>query len=426
MARTWAEVTVELLGGRGTSFWPAPGRTLLIGPRHTFGDLAGAIDRALARWDVAHLSLFELADGAVVTDAESLEEADSLLSSYSAGHDMRTAKVMKLVPPGSSFRYVFDLGDGWTHACARGMEQVDPVEVYGSTPRDPIVVWGWGDIPDQYGRRWADDDGESPPPPRPADGHPILDPSWPHLSAPRVHLAQLRGAVARGDMEAILAAVASHDVRPALHLVGAALEVAISAGNERARRYGVDVAQLLAERDWPGDDVLVEDLYALVRGAQLSGRVITASLDEVAGQLEGSMGELGGFLDLSTGEVVPHVLTDAGEVGEDEAIDTDTEPDRWLPLPRQGSHDGWQDMAAFAAGLSDARLRDELERDLEGSGAFRRFNDSMHESGLHDVWHAFSDERRSGRARAFLAGHGVRVLPAAASSRQQSVPPHRG
>jgi Plasmid pRiA4b ORF-3-like protein/Uncharacterised protein family (UPF0158) len=425
MARTWAEVTVELLGGRGTSLWPPPGRTLLIGPRHTFADLAGAIDRALARWDVAHLSQFELADGASVTDAESLEEADSLLSPYSGGHDMRTAKVMKLVPPGSSFRYVFDFGDDWMHACTLGTEQVDPVEVYGFTPRDPMVVWGWGDIPDQYGRRWAEDDGESAPPPRPADGHPMLDPSWPHVATPRVDLAQLWGAVARGDMEAILTAVAHHDVRPALQLVGAALEVVVSAGDQRARRYGVDVGQLLAQRDWPGDDVLVEDLYALVRGQELSGRVITTSLDEVAGQLEGSTDELGGFLDLRTGQVVPHTMTDAGEVGEDDAIDIDNEPDRWLPLPRQGSDDGWQDMAAFAAGLSDARLRDRLERDLDGSGAFRRFNDSIDESGLHEAWRAFSDERRLGRARVFLAEHGVRVLPAAVSSRQRAVRPHR-
>ncbi len=28
----------------------------------------------------------------------------------------------------------------------------------------PTPFWGWGDIPDQYGRRWASDDGESRPP----------------------------------------------------------------------------------------------------------------------------------------------------------------------------------------------------------------------------------------------------------------------
>jgi hypothetical protein len=31
-------------------------------------------------------------------------------------------------------------------------------------PDTPLPYWGWGDIPDQYRRRWDDDDGESPQP----------------------------------------------------------------------------------------------------------------------------------------------------------------------------------------------------------------------------------------------------------------------
>jgi len=41
-------------------------------------------------------------------------------------------------------------------------------------PDPPLPYWGWGDIPDQYGRRWDGDDGESPPPTGPglATHHP--------------------------------------------------------------------------------------------------------------------------------------------------------------------------------------------------------------------------------------------------------------
>ncbi|MDP9989550.1 hypothetical protein J2S98_004741, partial [Arthrobacter oryzae] len=58
MARTWLSVTVELLGGRGEELWPWPGRIFVVGPSHTFMDLANAINDAFARWDRSHLSVF--------------------------------------------------------------------------------------------------------------------------------------------------------------------------------------------------------------------------------------------------------------------------------------------------------------------------------------------------------------------------------
>src|SRR5665811_2139648 len=70
MARRWISIRVELLGGRGEELWPYPGRVFAVGPAQTFADLARAIDNAFARWDLSHLSLFTLADGRVVTDAE--------------------------------------------------------------------------------------------------------------------------------------------------------------------------------------------------------------------------------------------------------------------------------------------------------------------------------------------------------------------
>ena len=70
MARTWLSVTVELLGGRGEELWPWPGRVFAVGPSHTFLDLANAINDAFARWDRSHLSMFTLADGRRVTDAQ--------------------------------------------------------------------------------------------------------------------------------------------------------------------------------------------------------------------------------------------------------------------------------------------------------------------------------------------------------------------
>jgi hypothetical protein len=75
--------------------------------------------------------------------------------------------------------YLFDFGDDWTHLCTVGAGRIDPLDELGILPDGPLSYWGWGDIPDQYGRRWDGEDGESPPPadPRLADLPPLL-PWW--------------------------------------------------------------------------------------------------------------------------------------------------------------------------------------------------------------------------------------------------------
>jgi hypothetical protein len=60
--RSWLSIRVELIQGGGRTLWPRPGRVFAAARSHTFLQLADAIDTAFARWDRAHLSLFELAD----------------------------------------------------------------------------------------------------------------------------------------------------------------------------------------------------------------------------------------------------------------------------------------------------------------------------------------------------------------------------
>jgi hypothetical protein len=75
-------------------------------------------------------------------------------------HEGRT-KLSRL-KPSARFAYVFDFGDDWTHICSVGPTRIDPVERLGIVPGTPMPYFGWGQIPDQYGRRWETDDGESP------------------------------------------------------------------------------------------------------------------------------------------------------------------------------------------------------------------------------------------------------------------------
>ncbi len=159
MARTWLSIRVEIVEGRGGSFWPRPGRIFAAARSHTFAELAVAIDDAFARWDRAHLYEFRLLDDTRI----GLPEHD-----WNEGlcFEARRTKLSRLAP-GEDFVYVFDFGDGWHHLCTVGEQRIDPIDTLGIEPAQPLPYWGWGDLPDQYGRRWAEDDGESPVPVNP-------------------------------------------------------------------------------------------------------------------------------------------------------------------------------------------------------------------------------------------------------------------
>ncbi len=67
-------------------------------------------------------------------------------------------------------RDTFDLGDNWQHLCTVAPQRADPLETLGIIPDRPLPCWGWGwgDIPDQYGRHWNGDDGSNPMPKAPS------------------------------------------------------------------------------------------------------------------------------------------------------------------------------------------------------------------------------------------------------------------
>ncbi len=118
---------------------------MLVSPNHTLTDFAEAIDVAFARWDHSHLHLFDLGDlGTYMPggdeDDESVGDSDLTL--------WRSLKP----PAGASVSYVYDLGDEWRHECEVETTDLDPEEVYGMVPEKPTPFYGWGSIPDQYGR----------------------------------------------------------------------------------------------------------------------------------------------------------------------------------------------------------------------------------------------------------------------------------
>jgi hypothetical protein len=150
--KDWISIRVELLSGRDIVLDPPAVRIMLAGPRHTLGDLAESIDNAFARWDLSHLHLFELADGRVVGPPSDDWGQETI--------DESTLLVAHALAIGDTFGYVFDLGNDWRHRCVVEHTGLDPLESYGIAPPKPVPIWGWGWIPDQYGRRTESVDEE--------------------------------------------------------------------------------------------------------------------------------------------------------------------------------------------------------------------------------------------------------------------------
>lgn len=150
----WLQVQVELEGSEAIDCDPPPGRIVIVGPGHTFLQLAETIDDAFARWDLAHLHAFELPDGRFV----GLPDAGPPLGDAPRWLDHRAIEVLAALAPGDRFAYTFDLTEGWRHACSVLEETIDPLSLLGDRPARPAIVFGWGWIPDQYGRTRADDE----------------------------------------------------------------------------------------------------------------------------------------------------------------------------------------------------------------------------------------------------------------------------
>lgn len=419
MARSWLSIRVELVSGRGQYFWPRPGRVIVARRTATFRELARAIDVALGRWDFAHLHRFVLDDVELVT----LDHWDE--APRGAADDSSRLSILEL---GQQFAYEFDMGDGWEHLCTVAPNRVDPYEALGVEPARPTVAFGWGDLPDQYGRRFAADDGGPLPdqPDPPTSDLPPLLPHWGDWTPPEPDgqldwlltlqdwdddsWRTLLGAVNRRDGEVVVAVLRPRDPLDVAHLAGAGLVVALEQKVADAWVLARRLADDLRHRMGPGDDELADDLDAARGVVDADLRPVPVELEELAMHLEGDdlSGE-GWRIDLESGRWWPE--NPLGMIGE-EPPDDWGDPDRWLAVTSIGSRDGWDDMRLFIESLEDDDLAQRLDRAIRGSGAFRRFKDELDEhDDLRRTWFRFSDDRQRGRARAWLAMQGMRPVP---------------
>lgn len=138
---TWMVIRVELLSGVSRDFNSPPGRDFLVSSQHTFRALADAINAAFARWELSHLHAFRIGERTIGTRGEDLDFEDDQRTKVGE-HDA-----------GNEFLFEFDFGDSWEHRCSVIEADVDPDDLYGERPNQPVPIFGWGTIPDQHDRK---------------------------------------------------------------------------------------------------------------------------------------------------------------------------------------------------------------------------------------------------------------------------------
>ncbi len=164
----------------------------------------------------------------------------------------------------------------------------------------------------------------------------------------------------------------------------------------------------LRSRRWAGDEELARELDGILGAGPGSDLVpVNVALDDLGEALQGPAGSDRAIVDLETGQVwTAEAIEYSLDAGLDD-VPVDPDGHRWIevwPVPH-----GFDDMRAFTATVADPALAEMLERATSGPKSYRRFRDLLERSPSEaSRWHAFSDDRQLGRARAWLAAAGYR------------------
>ena len=137
-------------------------------------------------------------------------------------------------------------------------------------------------------------------------------------------------------------------------------------------------------------------------------RTLKIDMDGLCSAMDDSSYEHRYYLNLQTGEIVfISDYMDDEEVGKlrDEIGEN---PDRYKPIPRAESYEGYEDMADFIATVEDERLAELLEVAIDGKGAFRRFKDVLARyPDEREKWFGFKDDKTMERAIGWLERIGI-------------------
>ena len=79
----------------------------------------------------------------------------------------------------------------------------------------------------------------------------------------------------------------------------------------------------------------------------------------------------------------------------------------WLALPGKFEIHEWDIMERFCHSIDDPEISNKLLRQIRGSGAFRRFKDSIYELGMDKAWFQFRDDALEKIAVDWLEENGI-------------------
>ena len=148
---------------------------------------------------------------------------------------------------------------------------------------------------------------------------------------------------------------------------------------------------------------------------------VTVKLKDIIEGMEFQTDEGASHLNTTTGEVV-YIADEEVRAAEDETpldhlpewqhevirVAKDfLESGDYLPLPSKFDIHEYRIMERFCLSVDDDERRDDLFNAIQGSGAFRRFKDKVHEYGIADDWYKYRDEALREIAIEWCEEHGI-------------------
>ena len=135
---------------------------------------------------------------------------------------------------------------------------------------------------------------------------------------------------------------------------------------------------------------------------------IVVSLREFVDHMDVGNDEISAYVNRCTGEYLGMTDEDIAAAENDDPAGDESLPDwqrelmpkireaissdDWLALPSKFDFDEYRIMEEFCSSREDEALRNDLLGSIHGSGAFRRFKDSVKRRGIDKDWYQFRDE----------------------------------
>ena len=126
-------------------------------------------------------------------------------------------------------------------------------------------------------------------------------------------------------------------------------------------------------------------------------------MEELCAAMEDSSWEHDRYLDLESGEILLFSEYDDYEETKELREKIDDTPDRYEPIPKAESYEGYEDMRSFIDTVENEHLAELLEVATTGKGAFRRFKDVLlNYPQERDRWFKFKNDLMRERALEWL------------------------